>query len=378
MHTGPRHGLRSPSSKHPDMSKRLLCLSTYPAEDASIRQRFLTYAPIIREAGWEIRFHSIISERLFKIKNRTGIWIRLEQISRMLGGLAARLCVLAHCGHYDRIWVHREAFPILTPMAEAWLQRCCPGRVVLDFDDALYAPPPGGRDWRSALRHPGSFAEVVSKDANQVLAGSPILVEWAIGQGAAAHFIPTCIDTDLIRPSAQRSAQRVTIGWVGSWSTTPYLELVLEALCVIAQKREVRFLFVGSSNLEAIVQSLPRAEWRLWSESTEYDDLAEFDIGIMPVPDNDWNRGKCAYKLIQYTSLGIPFVASPVGMNSTFIQMSGGGQGCESSDEWIRVLDALVSNPTLRAQLGARGRQYAVANFDWRLYAPRILSILEE
>jgi glycosyltransferase involved in cell wall biosynthesis len=361
------------------VTRRLLCLSTYPAADASVRQRFLAYTPAIEDAGWDIHFHSIMSERMFAIKNRTGALARIEQSGRMLAGLAGRICVLARCGHYDTIWLHREAFPILTPLAEAWVQHRCPGRVVLDFDDALHAAPPAGRDWRSPLRRPDAFADVVSKYANRVLAGSPLLADWAMRQGAAVEQIPTCVDTEIIRPAERSNALPVTIGWVGSWTTTKCLELVTETLRAIDGMPGVRFLFVGSPNLETVTRFLSHAEWRRWTQKTESCDLSEFDIGIMPLPDSEWNRGKCAYKLIQYAALGIPFVASPVGMNRDILRSAdGAGIACETIQEWTRVLKQLVSDRDRRAQMGAAGRAYALEHFDWRLYAARVVDTLEE
>lgn len=356
--------------------RELLCLSTYPREDASVRQRFLAYSGILRETGWHVRFESIFSGRLFELKNRHGPAANIEKALRLLWGLARRAWVLVvTLRRYDAIWIHREAFPFLTPRVEVWLSRHARGRLILDFDDALYASPPSGRDWRSILRSPRGF-EVVASCADKVLAGSPELVRWAARRDVEAELVPTCADIGRPRPRIREARGTVTFGWIGSWSTSAYLWSVAGAVRRVSELEGVRFLFVGAANLAALHAPMPDAEWRLWTLDREQEDLAEFDVGIMPVPDTEWNRGKCAFKLIQYMSVGIPFVASPVGMNEEIATRSGAGILCQTEDEWVAALTKLARDRALRERLGLAGRAYAVEHYDKAKYASRILAAL--
>jgi glycosyltransferase involved in cell wall biosynthesis len=359
----------------PARHRSLLCLSTYPEDDASIRQRFLAYVPLLAEAGWDIRFEPIISPRLYRIKNVPGRSAVAIKAVLLVGGLLRRLAVLLLSRRYDAIWVHREAFPFFNPWPERLLRLTARGRILFDFDDALYVPSPGGNDWRHRLRDPASFRASV-RCADVVTAGSPTLVDWALQEGTDAHFLPTCVDTTRY-PVRGDSAAPLTIGWVGSWSTAPYLHRVLRPL-IETSETGLRVLLVGGTNVEPIAQAIPGAVWRPWRRDREIADLSEFDIGIMPVPDSEWERGKCAYKLIQYMALGIPYVASPVGMNVYVTEESGGGLLADGDDEWAAALRGLISDPGLRVRLGRAGRAYAECHFDTSVWGPRLLALLRE
>lgn len=363
------------SAEHTATTRQLLCLSTYPEADASIRERFLAYSDALREAGWSIRFESIFSTSLFRMKNQPGRVAAASKAIRLASGLARRVWVLARAREYDAIWIHREAFPFFTPRAETWLSRVAHGRLVLDFDDALYADPPSGRDWRSPLRSPKRYRGALAC-VDKVLAGSPELVSWAERNGVKAQLVPTCVDTERLRPRPGERRDVVTIGWIGSWSTVESLASITHAMRRVADAGGVRFLFIGAANLAALGPVIPCMEWRLWDSDREPEDLAEFDIGIMPMPDTEWNRGKCAYKTIQYMAVGIPFAASPVGMNEEVALRSGGGILCRTEDEWVTTLVRLVRNRELRERLGAAGRAYAVEQYDRRRFAPRVVAAL--
>lgn len=353
-----------------------MALSTYPPADASVRQRFLAYVPALQRAGWDVQFETILSAELFRRKNHSGRLRGVDKAARLAVGLARRLIVLGTARRFDAVWIHREAFPFFTPWAERAVSRLVRGPVVLDFDDAIYEAPPSGRDWRSRLRRTDRFHEAVAA-ADRVLVGSPELRRWALRHGIEAELIPTCVDTRILQPVASPTGRPITIGWMGSWSTAGYLDEVAGVLRALAARPGVAVQLVGSANLATIQAGIPGARWEPWSADREAEQLAAFDIGIMPVPDTPWNRGKCAYKLIQYMAVGIPFVASPVGMNVSVAEGSGAGLLCETEDQWREALNRLVDDPNLRHTLGVAGRAYAVQHYDQSGYEPRILAALE-
>ena len=129
---------------------KLLALTTYPEEDASVRHRLLQYVPGLEDAGWQVTIDSVVTTRLFMMKNRRGLWL-VPKAVLLLAGLLRRLAIVLTVSRYDAVWIHREAFPFFTPMVERLVSRRAHGRVVLDFDDALHAPPPGGFDWKIAV-----------------------------------------------------------------------------------------------------------------------------------------------------------------------------------------------------------------------------------
>jgi glycosyltransferase involved in cell wall biosynthesis len=313
-----------------------------------------------------------MSRRLFRMKNEDGRAAALEKAIHLGWGLLKRILVLLSVPRYDAIWIHREAFPFFTPWPERLVRHLSRGRVVLDFDDALYVPPPGGRDWRSRLRRADEFRSVVTM-ADVVLAGSPLLVSWANSVGVTAQLVPTCVQIPLQLPERSIDGQEATIGWIGSWSTARSLVGLADVLRGVHERTGARVVLVGADNLAAVARMIPGATWRRWKLDRETDDLDNFDIGIMPLEDTPWNRGKCAYKLIQYMAHGIPFVASPVGMNTDIAISSEAGLLAATTDEWTDALTELVADRTLRARLGSAGRRYAIDHFDRQLYEADIL-----
>jgi glycosyltransferase involved in cell wall biosynthesis len=339
-----------------------------------VRRRILAYRQLLESNGWGVDVDSIVSTRLFEMKNEAGWAARIEKSVRLGWGLVKRAAVLLMVRRYDAVWIHREAFPFFTPWPERLVRRLARGRVVLDFDDALYEAPPGGRDWRSPLRRPEAFRGAVAS-ADIVLAGSPVLAEWAHSAGATTRLVPTCIAIPS-QAVERTSAGAPTIGWIGSWSTTPSLIDIVPALRSVRQETGARILLIGADNLRSLAGMLPGAEWRRWSLDREDADLAEFDIGIMPLADTPWNQGKCAYKVIQYMAHGIPFVASPVGMNRTIAIDSQAGLLASARHEWLDALRNLVRDTPTRERLGTAGRDYAINHFDASAFESEILDAL--
>jgi glycosyltransferase involved in cell wall biosynthesis len=164
------------------------------------------------------------------------------------------------------------------------------------------------------------------------------------------------------------------VGWSGSFSTLPYLKLLAGALRRLAREEPFRLLVIGAEGprVEGVeVESLP------WRASTEVEDLSRMDIGVMPLPDNGWTRGKCGLKALQYMSLGIPTVCSPVGVNSRIISDDVNGFVASTEDEWVDRLGRLLRSPSLRARLSAPGRLTVEADYSSSVHAPRVYEVLK-
>jgi glycosyltransferase involved in cell wall biosynthesis len=363
------------SPEEQELKRRLLCLSTYPREDASFRQRILQYLPYLAEQGWVVRTHSIACSRVYRHKNDGG-WVRLLMFFVFIRGVIGRLRVILLAGQYDAVWVHREAFPFFTPHLEKVLSHLVRGSVVMDLDDALYAE--AKTDWRTPLRNPACYPAAV-RTAAAVTVGSPNLQRFALDCGVPAHVIPTCVDTATLRPrTAERPGSRLVLGWIGSWSTAHSLEIVGGVLAEVQARIPFDFLVVGPKNYRTYLPASLEPEFREWSEEGETDILQRLDIGLMPLEDTEWNGGKCSYKIVQYMSVAVPFIASPVGMNVDVTKASGAGLLARTSTEWHDSLLRLLTDRDLRSELGARGRAYASANFDYRIYTRIIDRLLRE
>jgi glycosyltransferase involved in cell wall biosynthesis len=165
-----------------------------------------------------------------------------------------------------------------------------------------------------------------------------------------------------------------TIGWIGSPSTTTYLPLIAPALQQIAQQGSVRFITIGA---DPIVIDGVDVEQRAWSEQTEVRDLLDCDIGVMPLPDDPWARGKCAFKLIQYMACGLPVIASPIGANRDVVTAEC-GLFADNQGEWVRAISRLRDDVNLRFALGVAGRVRAERLYSLDSQSTRVANLLQE
>ncbi|WP_146070708.1 glycosyltransferase family 4 protein [Cryobacterium sp. M91] len=249
--------------------------------------------------------------------------------------------------------IHREAFPFATP----WLERLAMSRAefsVLDFDDALFAEPTHGRDWRRRFRNPAKFSDVV-RAADLVTVASPVLLEWA-------SKLNPHVELALTLPPSRRQVNwsedgPVPVVWIGSDSTVDQLLTRLEPIrdAVAHLSSEVRILS-GDQTLSRVWPSNVSAA--RWSEAGEDALLSVPGVGVMPLTSDTWGKGKGAYKALLYLSAGWPVVMSPVGMNIWVLNASQAGRLADSEDSWREAVSLLLDNPVLCSELGDRGRKW--------------------
>jgi glycosyltransferase involved in cell wall biosynthesis len=249
------------------------------------------------------------------------------------------------------------------------------GRLVFDMDDAFWTHPPQFRQIGRWLRDPSRTDSLIAL-SDHVLAGNRFLADYAGRLNPNVSIIPTAIDTQryTVRPRQER--ETVTVGWVGRWSSADYLrelESVFQRL--VTEHPRVRILLIGAPDLGLDVE---RLSYRRWSLQREIVDLQEFDIGIMPLPDDEYSRGKCGFKMLQYMGVGVPVVVSPVGVNEEIIQDGENGFTARTEEEWIDKLSDLVRDAGLRTRIGLAGRRTVEERFSTSVVAPRIRQILRE
>jgi glycosyltransferase involved in cell wall biosynthesis len=328
---------------------RVLVLAPWPPRTApSQRFRFEQYLDRLREDGFEFEVDTLLDEPSSK---------RLAQEGH-LGGKAAvavraatkRFSDVLRGRSFDIALIHREAFPFGFPLFERALA-ALGTPYIYDLDDAIYLPP-GGRPRFSAFRY--RKAGSIARHARLVTAGNSYLAEWAAQHNEDVRVVPTTIDTKLYRPGPSRSdGSPLTVGWSGSHHTAIYLDAVAPVLRDLQRETGVRLRVIGDEDFEipgAEVEALP------WREETELEDLAEIDIGLMPMPDDQWARGKCGLKALQYMALGIPAVISPVGVNVE-IASDGAAVLASAPAEWHDAILGLIQSPERRAELASRGRE---------------------
>jgi len=359
--------------------KRLLCLTPYAVDGASERYRVYQFIPYLERAGYVTEVRPFATRWLFRALQTRGRLGRKLLHTAFCAG--RRFADLAGVRGYDLVMIAREAFPFFTPLVESvvlWLQ----SRVVFNFDDAIYV----GHHDTSQMPHPllhrfkhsARVSEVVRRSAH-VIAGSETLAQYARQYNPRVTTIPTVVDLNqytYILPKLGKEWP-LTIGWWGSPSTSAYLNLVVPALRKLCEAHpgRVQFLFGGDATYKT---DLPNARVIPFSLQTEVEELGKMDVGLMPMPDTPWTRGKCAFKAIQYMARGIPTVVSPVGMATDVVQHAVNGFWARDEEEWFVCLDRLIRDEDLRRRFSLAARKTIEEKYSLQIWGPRLPALFDE
>lgn len=324
-------------------SRSLLVLVGDPA-DASVRFRVSQFLPRLRESGFRVDLQSVA------------------------GPLGARLRRLRAAGGYDRVLVHR----VLLAAPEAVLLAASTRRgYVFDFDDALMVRDSAHAS-RSSWQRVGRLRRMV-RSARTIAAGNEALATWARAHHERVVCLPTAIDLACHPPSGP--AAEPVLGWIGTRPNLPYLRTVLPWLAPLAHRRPGLRLKVVSDG-EIASQDLP-LECRRWTLDDEAAELASFQIGLMPLPDDPWTRGKCGGKLLQYLATALPAVCSPVGANREIVRHGVDGLHATTASEWAAAVAALLDDEPLRRRLGDAGRRTVAERYSLGAVFPELLALLD-
>ncbi len=271
---------------------------------------------------------------------------------------------------YDVIFIQKRTLS----RAELLLVRQLAPTIIFDIDDAVMFDGEGAPDRRRQSRF-----DAMMRAADLVICGNGFLAEHAAVQHARTEIIPTAIDTKRFQPGLcdKSKATLVTIGWTGSRSTNPYLNEIFPILANFAGRAELKVMSDTTDGLDfARLGNLPH-RFVKWSAATEVAETAEFDIGLMPLPDNNQTRGKCGCKALQYMALGQPAVCSPVGVNRDIIHDGDDGFLPQTDREWHDTLSVLIDNEQLRKRVGAKGRLTAESRFALHRVARQLIAAVE-
>jgi glycosyltransferase involved in cell wall biosynthesis len=355
----------------PEAPLRVLAFVPYP-EGRAPGQRFRIeqWAPLLAADGVRVEIAPFLDAGAMDV-----LYLGGRVATKMLAaldGYGRRVSELRRLGSYDAAYVYREAALGRPTWLEGRIARALP--LVYDFDDAIYLPATSAANARLGfLKDPGKAAKLTALAA-RVTVGNEHLAAWARARSAPDRVtvVPSTIDTGLYVPMDRAPNPRPVIGWTGSATTVAHLRPLLPALARL--KREVDFeLRVIGGTVRADGLEVRNVAW---SAGTEVDDLRGLDIGLMPLPDDEWSRGKCGMKALQYMALGIPPVVSPVGANTAIVRHGENGMHASSDGEWIASLAALARDPALRARLGAAARRTVEDAYSARVQAPRMAQVL--
>jgi len=347
---------------------KVIAYTKYDREAASTRQRLLQYLPGFRAAGIEVEYRPLLSTAYVR-SLATG-----ERQSRrdIAWAYAQRLHQLRAPHQADLIWIYAELFPWLPGAAERLAFR--PGLpVIYDMDDAFFVPYDlnGNLVLRRLLE--GKLNALMG-GAAAVTCGNAYLADHARPLCRETLIVPTVVDTARYSPHPRSAGGPLVVGWIGSPSTWPQVRPLIPLLAQLSATGDVRIKVVGAG-AKAEADRFPGLELANWSEADEIAEVQAMDIGIMPLQDDPFVRGKSGYKLIQYMACGLPVVASPIGVNSQLVQHGVNGLLASSPDEWKTALDHLISDPALRRHMGEAGRVRAVEHYSLASQLPRLIDL---
>jgi len=343
----------------------VIAQTAYPYSAASARVRVAGFAPFLTELGIELRYRPTLTETQYAaVGDGHPSAIRLAALIAS----AAPMARGPRATSASLLLVHRLRSLLPVPLLEF-----APRIDAYDFDDAMFAAGDLGTGIGSRLvkAEARRWARYV-RTARLVIAGNAYLASAARELARRVEVVPSCVDPRRYALREHQDRPVVTIGWVGSRTTSPFLVPALHVVERLNRDRmRARLVVVGGGSLPAVTG----LEQRPWSLQREAADLAEFDIGIMPLPDNEWTRGKCGYKVLQYFAAGVPVVASPVGVNARLIGPDR-GRLVSSEGDWYAALSELIGDVAARRQMGEAGRQLVASDYSYQRWGPELAAML--
>lgn len=352
---------------------RILILCPYPqGVAAGQRLKYEQYLDQWLDAGFDVAVSSFMDRALWDRAYRRGQY--LGKALGTLRGHLRRLRDLARVRRFDIVYVAMWVTPFGTPILE-WLTRRLAKRLVYDIEDNLLSEHGAPAGLRQILKG-RSKARFLLERADHVITASPFLVERyrSINHRGAVSLIYPSVDTEAFRPSAPpRDPATPVIGWTGTFSSRAYLDLLRPVLQDLARRIDYRLIVIGNFDY-----ALPGVDLEVltWSVEAEVAQLQRLDIGLYPLPDDDWVLGKAGLKVIQYMAFGIPSVSSAIG--TATLQVTDGVDGflVRSDAEWLAVLERLCRDADLRRRIGAAARQTALKTYSRAATGRKYLAVL--
>jgi glycosyltransferase involved in cell wall biosynthesis len=352
-------------------------LVPYPLKQSpSQRFRFEQYFKILSDKGHSYDIQSFLDSdtwRLFfKAGNSASKFIAIAK------GFARRYKALFSLSQYDFVFIHREAAPLGPPIFEWIIAKLLNKKIIYDFDDAIWMTDRATESLALKILKWRNKVSFICRWSYRVSCGNYYLCQYASQFASQVFYNPTTIDTENLHyPSSLHKSSKATlvIGWTGSHSTLKYLKGIEGALQNIEQQfPDLKFMVIADHPPDLKLKNLV---FTRWTESDEIYQLRKFDIGVMPLPDDEWSRGKCGFKALQYMALGIPTVASPVGVNLTIIQPGENGFLASTPSEWESYLKRLILDQELRTTIGRHAREKVERLYSVRSNAERFLRLFD-
>ena len=343
--------------------KKILYISSHSPDRApGQRFRFEQYIEYLKENGFECKDSYFISDNDDKYLYSSGAYFQKFRI--LLKAIITRLRDVSMANQFDIIFIHREAFLLGATYFERRFSKS-KAKIIYDFDDSIWLEDTSEANKKLRwLKYPRKTARIISL-ADMVFAGNKYLADYASSYNKNVKIVPTTIDTDWHKRTVFKTSGNtpICIGWTGSLTTIKHFEHAIPILIKLKEKYKDRLTFkvIGDtnySNEELDIRGVA------WSKETEIEELSALDIGIMPLPDDEWSKGKCGLKGLQYMALEIPAIMSPVGVNSEIINDGVNGFLAKNDEEWIDKLSILIDNAELRKNMGKEARKTVIEKYS--------------
>lgn len=361
------------------MPRVLFIASHRPERSPGQRFRFEQYLSALERDGWSYDHSHLVTAEDDRILYSKGNYFEKARFVRRCHQLRQR--DVERMNDYDVIFLYREALMTRSIRYELKFRRSR-AKLIFDFDDSVWLPNVSDANRRWGWLKDASKTSKLIGLSDKVFAGNAYLAEYAERYNPRTVVIPTTIDTDEYQPKWNAPVTRVddgrvVIGWSGSITTIQHFKYAIPALTILKEKYgdriAIRVIGDGSYAEPALgVQGLP------WRKETELDDLRTMDIGIMPLPDDEWARGKCGLKGLQYMALGIPTLMSPVGVNSTIIRDGEDGQLATTTEDWVGKISRLIEDADLRQRMGRAARRTVEERYSLRAWQERYMQHYNE
>jgi glycosyltransferase involved in cell wall biosynthesis len=313
------------------LSKRLVIIAPYPKGEApSQRFRFEQYLSFFEDEGYTIEFYPFLSDKTWKALYKEGSFF--AKAFGMLGSFWRRFLLMFQLRSADVIFIHREASMIGPPVFEWTIAKVLRKKFIYDFDDAIWLPNYSDSNARFHRLKAYGKVKKIMKWAHVISAGNQHLANFAKQYNPNVTIIPTTIDLENVHTlSSNQDVEIPIIGWTGTHTTMNYLDELVPVLQELERTHSFTFRVISNQAPDFELNSL---EFVKWNKETEIEDLAKINIGVMPLTDTIWAKGKCGFKGLQYMALEIPSVMSPVGVNTSIVDHGKNGFLCQSLQGW--------------------------------------------
>ncbi len=359
------------------MARKILAITVKPVLAPETRYRVLQYIEPFNRIGLKVDHHSFLDEHFFRlhVTPESGSVSTVEKlIHYFILYIKTFIFLVKNIHSYDAVWISREISPVGPPILEKILF-FFKKKVILDIDDAIYLRDPASNSF--IHRHLRDFSkfEKTAPLFDHIICGNGYLARYFEKFNNNVTIIPTVVSIARYKKIKKKTNRVLRIGWIGTPTNYAHFEIIKAPVCRLAESAEFEIEIIGlNERLNWPIENIIHTDWNLKDESAYF---GRFDIGIMPLIDNEFTRGKCAFKIIQYMAAGIPVVASPVGANTEVIRDGINGFLAENETQWHDKLKLLIVNKGLRDHLGLKGFRTVRKNYSlesqWEEYAEKFI-----